>query len=437
MAQTDGASVHERMDAMMRATALSQEQLGVARLYNTPKPGAAVGPLAGCDVLIKDLHQVAGEITTMGSVHQEFVPEHSDSTARALLNAGATLVGASVSAEFGTSAYTEPVGMDQPVNPLNLAMMTGGSSGGAAAAVARGLVQVAHASDGGGSIRIPAACCGLLGLKPAHDNSALGGFTSLAQGLLAENVDTTRRAYGLAPREATPVERLRVGYTNTGFHARPVVDPQVSAATAAAAGLLLTHPGVESVAQAPAPYSPSAFHVFEEFLAFRCATLPGQLSALTEWLRQRGRTIPAYHRDHLIRQIHALDPTKAWNELDVVATPTIACAPPPPGAFSALPPKLNFLAQTAWTPWGTLWNLKGWASVAVPLVDSAAVPGRWPISLMLGAVSDRVSESQLLDLAEHVMESTSDLPPEQLSIGEPGDIEALGYQPTPENRHEH
>ncbi|WP_225723487.1 MULTISPECIES: amidase [Corynebacterium] len=466
---------HRRLEEAMRRTGLSQAQLGVARVYSSPKRGDAAGgagapaertaagaadapertpehahagtgdpraaqlPLAGQEVLLKDLHQVAGETVSFGSCHQARVAEHTDSAATALLNAGASLVGASSTAEFGTVAYTEPVGVDQPVNPLNTAMMVGGSSGGAATAVARGLVDVAHATDGGGSIRIPAACCGLVGLKPAHDRThAPGGFTPTAQGLIAKDLAHTRRAYGLDAGALTTRRGLRLGYTNAPFHSASAVDPAIAASTAAVASLLVTHPAVESLAPAPRPYPRATFELFSEFLAARCADLPGTLTPLTSWLRDRGREIPAHRRQLLVEQILAVDPSSGpWRDLDVVINPTLACAPPAPNTFSALSPRLNFLAQTAWTPWGTLWNLTGWAAVSVPLVDPAEVPGRWPISLMVGAVGDRVTDAELLDIAEFVQSVARQLPAEQLSLAEPGDVRALGFEPRPENRHEH
>src|SRR5699024_958967 len=117
--------------------------------------------------------------------------------------------------------------------------------------------------------------------------------------------------------------------------------------------------------------------------------------------------------------------------LAVVATPMLACAPPAPGSCPRLSPRLNFWAQTAWTPWGTLWNLCGWASVTVPLVDPARVPGRWPIALQLGAVGDRVSASDLLALAEQVQAAAAALPVEGLSLAEPGDLGCLNHEPRP------
>lgn len=455
---TQRSNFAARLSRARRDTGLSDAQLGVARVYNNPHSydflrGHPDLPLSGEEVLIKDLQQVAGEVTTMGSVHHSFVADYHDTTAHRLLAAGATLVGASASAEYGTTAYTEPVGMPHPVNPLNSAMMVGGSSGGAATAVARGLVNIAHATDGGGSIRIPAACCGVAALKPAH-NHKFGTFTPVAQGFIAADLPTTARAYGLpAPDTGTlhlgggrtcgsaphpsASQPLRIGYTNQPFHTRSRVSPDIAAATAAATALATTHPLVESVTQAPAPYPPATFQLFRDLIAARCADLPGTLSPITAWLRDEGRQVPKWRRQQLEKQIVGLDPQRAWPHFDIIATPTLACAPPPPGAFSQLNPVDNFWAQTAWTPWGTLWNLTGWASVTLPLIAPERVPGRWPIALMLGAVGDRVSAATLLSLAAFIMDATSRLPADSLSVAVPGDIEALDFRAKPDNSHSH
>lgn len=386
--------------------------------------GHLVGDLTGEEVLLKDLQQLAGEVTSMGSVHQQFTADYSDTAALRLLRAGATIVGASASAEFGTTAYTEPIGLPHPVNPLSAKFMAGGSSGGAAVAVARGLVDIAHATDGGGSIRIPAACCGLTALKPSHDRTR-GGFTPTAHGFIAKDIPTTARAYGL---ELSTPRDLRIGYTNTGFHSAVPVDPLIAAATATSTSLLVTTPAVESVTAAPAPYPRATFDLFATAIASRCADLPGELSPLTAWLRSTGKQVPAWRRQRVEQAIHDLDPANGpWSDFDIIATPTLAHAPPAPGAFSALSPQDNFAAQTAWTPWGTLWNLMGWSAVTVPLVDPAVVPGRWPIALMLGAVDDRVSESELLALASLIPDATRALDPAQLSMAEPSDFATLGF----------
>lgn len=425
---TTAAGFAARLHAARERTGLSNAELGIARVYAEPVTPDTAGTactgspyahsaeqhrwkLHGYDVLLKDLHQVAGQEVSFGSEHQRFLSTRTDSVAQRLLDSGATLVGASATAEFGTTAYTEPVGAAAPVNPVGPNFMAGGSSGGAAVAVARGIVDVAHATDGGGSIRIPAACCGLVGLKPAHDRFA-GGFSPVAQGLLAADMPTTARVYGLSLPSASDLARrsLNIGYTNMPFHSHSAVHPQIAAATASATVLLRTCRYVESVTPAPAPYPVETFEFFSEHLAARCADLPGALTPISDWLRRRGQSVPMDRRHELVGHLTSLADTVAgsWAQFDIVATPMLACPPPMPGAFSSLPPEQNFSAQTAWTPWATLWNLTGWASVTVPLVP--AVPfssgrlkaSRWPIALQLGAVEDRVSESELLAIAAEV-----------------------------------
>lgn len=436
----------ERLAELSTATGLTPQQLGVTRVYDQPHVGMPQGDdypasasqpdaqahLAGEEVLIKDLQQVRGEACTMGSQSQHFIAPHHDSAALRLLRAGATLVGASATSEFGVTAYTEPQGHDAPINPIGAQFMPGGSSGGAAVVVARGLVDIAHATDGGGSIRIPAACCGLPGLKPAHDRT-IGGFTPSSHGFIACDIETTARAYGLGTVQSHsgPVG-MRIGYTNEPFHASTQVDPMVAAATASVTALLSSTDVVDSVSQAPRPYPRATFELFAQFLSGRCAPLPGDLTPITAWLRDQGRGISPTQRSAVARSLLGVRERveQAWDQFDVIATPTLACPPPPPGAFSALPPRLNFLAQTAWTPWATLWNITGWAALSVPLVP--ATNGRWPVSLLLGAVSDRVSALDLLQLGVAVQRMAQLLPAEQLSSAQPGNVEALGFQPHPE-----
>ena len=127
------------------------------------------GPLAGVPTAIKDLNATAGTRTSFGSpVFAEFVPELDDEVVRRIAAAGMVSLGKTSTPEFGSPCYTEPEGAPPAVTPWDTSRMAGGSSGGAAAAVSGGLVPVAQGSDGGGSIRIPASCCGIVGLKPTR-----------------------------------------------------------------------------------------------------------------------------------------------------------------------------------------------------------------------------------------------------------------------------
>ncbi len=140
------------------------------RARATVDKGPPNGPLAGVPYLIKDLAVFdAGEPARLGSsLYADFVADHDSAYTARCKRAGLVIMGRSSTPEFGISPSTEPRLFGPCRNPWNLAHSAGGSSGGAAAAVAAGILPVAHATDGGGSIRIPAAQCGLLGLKPSR-----------------------------------------------------------------------------------------------------------------------------------------------------------------------------------------------------------------------------------------------------------------------------
>ncbi|MGO3101970.1 amidase family protein [Corynebacterium variabile] len=444
-----------RLAAATASTGLSAAELGVARMYAIPHTSGyaeTTGTLREVEVLVKDLQRVAGETTGFGSpAHEEVADEH-DSTVRSLLATGASLVGASVTAEYGATVYTEPYlvgGGPGPVNPVDPRMTTGGSSSGAAVAVARGIVDIAHANDGGGSIRVPAAAVGLPGLKPAHRVFGSGAASRAlpnpaAQGFIARDLTLTARAYDLA--STTPVRPgLRLGMSTVPFHGDPgqagptAVDPRIATATTASAALLVTHPQVSGVVPVDAPYPVERFAVFSRIMAARCAGLPDPLGPMPGWLKEQGRALAASDIEDAAASLRVLpgDIERAWPEVDVVVTPTLACAPPPVGAFSSLAlagsHRLDFLAQTAWTPWATLWNLTGWAALSVPLV--AAAPGQWPVSVHLGAVGDRVDAATLLALGAHLQDAVArmigsgDADASWFTVAEPGNIESLRYRP--------
>lgn len=451
-----GAAAATRLRAVQSETGLDATELGVARLYHRPhRSGRTDGHLTGVEILVKDLQRVAGETTGFGSPAHEAVADQDDATVRHLLATGATLVGASVTAEFGATVYTEPAvvgGGPGPVNPVDPRMTAGGSSSGAAVAVARGIVDIAHANDAGGSIRVPAAAVGLPGLKPAHRvfGDTAGTLPNpTAQGYIAASLPLTALAYRVADGAGAtePPSGLHVGMTTTPFHGDPGqsgptgVDPFITAAATAASALLATHPRVTGVIPAPAPYPVDRFSVFSRVMAARCAGLPEPLGPVPAWLKARGKGLSAVQLDDAVSDLRALpgDICRVWPDLDVIVTPTLACAPPPVGVFSALSaagaPRLDFLAQTAWTPWATLWNLTGWAGLTVPLVP--AEPGRWPVSVHLGAVSDRVDAATLIALGSYLQSAVADLIggdsglQDAFVLTEPGDIETLHYRPVP------
>lgn len=148
----------------------------------------ATGRLAGVPFLIKDLTAVQGVPCSHGSrLWNGFVPDHDAEIVARYRRAGLICIGKSNTPEVGLAATTESVRLGPCRNPWDLTRTPGGSSGGAGAAVAAGILPAAHATDGGGSIRIPASCCGLVGLKPTRARTPLGpdvgeGWGSMAVG---------------------------------------------------------------------------------------------------------------------------------------------------------------------------------------------------------------------------------------------------------------
>lgn len=146
-------------------------------------------PLAGLPFLLKDLGiMYKGQITSQGSRYfKDFIaPVDSDTTLR-LKNAGVVIYGKTNTAEFGLSTVTEPVLFGPCRNPWDLNLTTGGSSGGAASAVSARILPIAHASDMSGSIRIPAAYCGVFGLKPTRGRISFSPMGESGAGMNTQN----------------------------------------------------------------------------------------------------------------------------------------------------------------------------------------------------------------------------------------------------------
>lgn len=168
--------------------------LVITTLFDEARSAAAAtipgGPFAGVPFLMKDIGAfLAGAPMSMGTMLlKDFVPDHDSELTKRLKKAGLIIIGKTNTPEFGLMPTTEPRLFGPSRNPWNMDKTTGGSSGGSAAAVAAGLVPMAHANDGGGSIRIPASCCGVFGLKPTRARNPLGpDFGDIISGLVCEH----------------------------------------------------------------------------------------------------------------------------------------------------------------------------------------------------------------------------------------------------------
>src|SRR3984893_7700829 len=224
--------------------------------------GLPDGPFAGVPFLLKDLDLLEGTRTTFGaSVFKDNVADHTGTLAERFLNAGVTIFGKSSSPEFGLMPTTESRLFGPTRHPWNLAHSSGGSSGGAGAAVAARILPLAHASDGGGSIRIPASASGVFGLKPSRARNPLGpdrgegwgGFScghvlSISVRDSAAMLDAPHGPELSSPYAAPPPARpfaeevgrdpgkLHIAFTDKSPYGE-AIDPEIAAATRDVAGL--------------------------------------------------------------------------------------------------------------------------------------------------------------------------------------------------------
>ncbi len=154
----------------------ADEAMDKARLAEADiQAGKDVGPLHGVPFAIKDFTPTAGKRTTLGSkIFEHWVPDQDPPLVERLLNAGGIMIGKTTTPEFAHSSFTDSPLWGPTRNPWNLGCTAGGSSGGSAVAVATGCVPIAEGSDAGGSVRIPAALSGIVGLKPSFGRIPMG-----------------------------------------------------------------------------------------------------------------------------------------------------------------------------------------------------------------------------------------------------------------------
>ncbi|WP_181310469.1 amidase [Nocardioides campestrisoli] len=377
-------------------------------------PSGGRSPLHGVPTAIKDLNPTAGVRTTFGSAaYDDHVPETSDHVVLSIEAAGMVSLGKTSTPEFGSPCYTEPEGLPPAVTPWDRTRMAGGSSGGAAAAVAAGLVPLAQGSDGGGSIRIPASCCGLVGLKPSRGRVSGAPMYGdpIGLGVTGPIARTVRDAAALldvlagqevgdptwAPEpsgtflEACDREpgRLRVARFADPVLAETPVDPECLRAWEDASALLesLGH-HVEDV---PVPLPREAVPVFETCWSVLTALSPAPagreqwLRPLTRWLSDRGHAVsgPEFALAVGALRRYAAEALSALAPYDLVLTPTVAAPPLRVGALrDDADPHADFEAQKRFTPWTSAWNVTGMPAASLPLHWT---PEGLPVGVMLAA----------------------------------------------------
>ncbi|RFU84062.1 amidase [Streptomyces triticagri] len=403
----------DRLDSALGAfvTVTPERALEEADRADAQLARGAGGPLCGLPLGIKDLFATAGTRTTFGSAAlAEHVPDGDSWTVGLLRTAGAVLVGKTNSPEFGATCYTEnDVTVHPAVTPYDPGRYASGSSGGAAAAVAAGLLPLAHASDGAGSIRTPASTCHLVGVKPSRGvvSPAPGSsfFVTTTEGPIARTVEDAALLldvmaqpspgdlYGARPAESLagavardPDRPLRIAlWTDTGLDGvRP-------------------HPGAVDAAERTAVLLRELGHEVHEIAVPVPYTEPVQ-QAITAWFASSVHAaatalVPADRQPLLrpyTRHLHALGAKStgldvmgmqavlagyasafltALDGYDVALTPTTNGPPVPIGHYFRdgveAEPRL-MLDWSCYTPWV---NLTGQPAVAVPShLDDARLP---------------------------------------------------------------
>ncbi len=384
--------------------------------------GLPDGPFTGVPFLMKDLDLLKGTRTTFGaSVLSNDVADHNSTLAQRFLDAGVTIFGKSASPEFGLMPTTEPRLHGPTRNPWNLSHSSGGSSGGAGAAVAARILPVAHASDGGGSIRIPASACGVFGLKPTRARNPFGpdrgegwgGFScghvvSISVRDSAAMLDATAGPeltsiyYAPTPERPFAEEvrrepgRLRIAFTDKSTYGE-AIDGEVAAAVRDVAGLLekLGHHVEERAPKLPADPAVvmqgivganTALTVRQVEQRFGRTMTERDFEILTLAMAHNAQTTTA--TDYVAAQFAAYQISRTLNQFmascDVLLSPTLCTPPLRLGELNAMSEDLSHIGPTLrrYMPGTSMFNMSGQPAMSVPLAWSKA---GLPLGMMFAA----------------------------------------------------
>jgi amidase len=367
------------------------------------------GPFAGVPFLMKDLGPMyAGVRYTAGTAMlKDMVAPIDSELTRRQKAAGLIIIGKTNTPEFGLVPTTEPRLHGITRNPWDVTRTTGGSSGGSAAAVASGMVPIAHANDGGGSIRIPASCCGVFGLKPTRARVSQGPlFGDTLSGLTIDHaVSRTVRdsaalldatagpalgdPYWSPPQErpyveevGTPPGRLRIAFTDKTIYGEGIDADCVAAVRGAAT--LCEELGHEVEEAAPplngdeirgwftSMWQAGVAQSVEE-VSRVVGRMPSEdeLEPLTWALYEEGKKVSAATYLSAVSQMHLMSRQVAafHQQYDLWLTPTLGEPPLPLGSLDAPPdnPLAAFDRAAEWVPYTPLQNATGQPAMSVPL----------------------------------------------------------------------
>jgi len=356
-------------------------------------------PFHGVPLSVKDLHETAGLRTTYSTkALAQFVPAADAAVVRRLRGAGFVVLGKTNTPELGTIAVTESELNGACRNPWDPSRTAGGSSGGAAAATAAGLCPAAHGSDGGGSIRNPPSCCGLVGVKPARGRVSPAPYGSGALGLGTSGplARTVRDAAALldvmagyepgdsyvAPGPERPFLaecELEAGRLSVAFTTQPPVQVPIDDACADAvrsAAQLIAELGHDVREQTPPWKSDDLLvdfvRVWQVGPAVAGIDDVSLLEPINRALAEDARATPSPDLTRAIQRLQqvARSVVAFWNDVDVVLTPTLALPPVPVGwtfGDTEGDPHAAFAKQILFTPFTPLVNVTGQPALTLPL----------------------------------------------------------------------
>lgn len=376
--------------------------------------GRIVGPFHGVPTALKDLHFVRGAPVRLGSRAFAWLwSPLDDRVVRAVKRAGFVVLGKTSTSELALLPIVETELHPPTRNPWDPSRSAGGSSGGSGAAVAAGFVPVAPGSDGAGSIRIPSALNGLVGLKPSRrlvpdDNDYIDVFRMTTCGPMARCVDDAAALLDVlaVPDPARPGRFLRASREPTGPLTIGVLvdapfgetDPRIVACVRRAAETLAAA-GHRLVERSRIGGDVEEFIPVYQFIFGRIPVpTPARLSPIVRWFRDEGRKLS---RGFVAGRFAALAARAATaiEGVDVLLTPTTAMLPPPIGAFRDLPPRELFRAVAPLGAFTAAANLSGAPAVSVPCGTVEGLPVGVQLAARHGEDGKLLALARLLETA--------------------------------------
>ncbi len=437
-------SAPEVAEAAIRAIEALNPRLNavICKLYDLGREAAAApgdGPLKGVPFLLKELASGWGGVQANNSsrfLRDVVAPADSVVVGR-IKAAGLTLLGKTNAPENGWSIGTEPVLYGATLNPWDEALTPGGSSGGTAVAVATGMVPIAEASDGAGSIRVPASCCGTVGLKPSRGRVTLAPFAdywaggayflcnsrtvrdtaayldAIAGALPGDVYELDLPDMSFSEQAARPPARLRIGFSVTDPSGGPV-HPEIAASVRGVAAVLegMGHHVEEHDMTFDADHlwktytdftcveTAATYGYFEDVLGRRIG--PDDVEPVTMAVIARGRAASAIEHAARINEIRAMGRAIAADlrPYDVFLTPTLTQAPRPKGFYDMSMTNLDdYNALWADAVFMTPFNISGQPAMSLPLGEVGHMPAGVQLVGRMGAEGTLLAVAAALEEA--------------------------------------